>query len=114
MTFLTKRKKAKIAKLIAATWYDASFGIDCRSESYFETIGVIIANLAGIAVEVGGMKMSKAVADLYEELYKKMKTGRNCENCGWLGKDDDCGESPCAYCNHHELWCKKETDNGSN
>lgn len=37
---------------------------------------------------------------------------KNCENCGWLGEGDDCGESPCAYCNHHELWCKKEADNG--
>ena len=73
MTFLTKRKKAKIAKLIAATWYDASFGIDYRSESDIETIGVIIANLAGIAVEVGGMKMSKDVADLYEYLHKELE-----------------------------------------
>ena len=73
MTFLTKRKKAKIAKAIAATWYDITFGIDDRSESGIETIGVIIANLAGIAVEVGGMKMAKAVADLYEDLYKKME-----------------------------------------
>ena len=71
MTFLTKRKKAKIAKLLAATWYDASFGIDYRSESDIETIGVIIANLAGIAVEVGGMKMSNAVADLYEDIHKR-------------------------------------------
>lgn len=73
MTFLTKRKKAKIAKLIAATWYDITFGIDDRSEAGIETIGVIIANLAGIAVEVGGMKMAKAVADLYEDIYKKME-----------------------------------------
>ena len=73
MTFLTKRKKAKIAKLLAATWYDASFGIDCPSESDIVTICGIIANLAGIAVEVGGMKMSKDVADLYENLYKKLK-----------------------------------------
>ena len=57
MTFLTRRKKAKIAKLLAATWYDASFGIDCHSESDIVTICGIIANLAGIAVEVGGMKM---------------------------------------------------------
>lgn len=73
MTFLTRRKKKKIAKLIAATWYDITFGLDGRSESDMETIGVIIANLAGIAVEVGGMKMAKAVADLYEDLYKKLK-----------------------------------------
>ena len=73
MTFLTRRKKKKIAKLLAATWYDITFGLDYRSESDIETIGVIIANLAGIAVEVGGMKMSKDVADLYENLYKKLK-----------------------------------------
>lgn len=73
MTFLTRRKKKKIAKLLAATWYDASFGIDCHSESDIVTICGIIANLAGIAVEVGGMKMSKDVADLYENLYKKLK-----------------------------------------
>lgn len=73
MTFLTRRKKKKIAKLLAATWYDASFGIDYRSEGDIVTICVIIANLAGIAVEVGGMKMSKDVADLYENLYKKLK-----------------------------------------
>lgn len=73
MTFLTKRKKAKIAKLLAATWYDASFGIDCHSKSGIETIGVIIANLAGIAVEVGGLNMTKAVADLYESFYKEVE-----------------------------------------
>lgn len=73
MTFLTKRKKKKIAKLLAATWYDITFGIDDRSEAGIETIGVIIANLAGIAVVIGGMKMSKAVADLYEDLYKRMR-----------------------------------------
>lgn len=73
MTFLTRRKKKKIAKILAATWYDITFGLDYRSESDIETIGVIIANLAGIAVEVGGMKMSKDVADLYENLYKKLK-----------------------------------------
>lgn len=73
MTFLTKRKKAKIAKAIAATWYDASFGFDDPSGTDINTIGFIIANLAGIAVEVGGMKMAKAVADLYEDLYKKME-----------------------------------------
>ena len=72
MTFLIKRKKAKIAKAIAATWYDVSFGFDDPSGTDIETIGVIIANLAGIAVEVGGMKMAKAVADLYEDLYNKM------------------------------------------
>lgn len=73
MTFLTKRKKAKIAKAIAATWYDASFGFDDPSGTDINTIGFIIANLAEIAVEVGGMKMAKAVADLYEDLYKKME-----------------------------------------
>lgn len=73
MTWLTRRKKKKIAKLIAATWYDITFGIDDRSEAGIETIGVIIANLAGIAVEVGGMKMSKDVADLYECLHKELE-----------------------------------------
>lgn len=73
MTFLTRRKKKKIAKLLAATWYDITFGIDDRSEAGIETIGVIIANLAEIAVEVGGMKMAKAVADLYESFYKEVE-----------------------------------------
>lgn len=73
MTLLTRRKKKKIAKLLAATWYDITFGIDDRSESDIETIGVIIANLAGIAVEVGGLNMAKAVADLYESLYKEVE-----------------------------------------
>lgn len=73
MTLLTRRKKKKIAKILAATWYDITFGIDDRSESGIETIGVIIANLAGIAVEVGGMKMAKAVADLYECLHKELE-----------------------------------------
>lgn len=73
MTFLTRRKKAKIAKLLAATWYDASFGIDCHSEGDIVTTCGIIANLAGIAVEVGGMKMSNAVADLYESFYKEVE-----------------------------------------
>lgn len=73
MTFLTRRKKKKIAKLLAATWYDITFGIDDRSEAGIETIGVIIANLAGIAVEVGGLNMAKDVADLYEDIYKKME-----------------------------------------
>ena len=77
MTFLTKRKKAKIAKVLAATWYDASFCFDDPSGADVETIGVIIANLAGIAVEIGGMKMSKAVADLYEDIYMEY-AGRNC------------------------------------
>lgn len=71
MTFLTKRKKKEIAKLLAATWYDITFGIDDRSESGIETIGVIIANLAGIAVEVGGMKMSRVVNGFYEDIHKK-------------------------------------------
>lgn len=79
MTFLTKRKKVKIAKAIAATWYDASFGFDDPSGTDIETIGVIIANLADIGVEIGGMKMAKAVADLYEELYKKMGGDSNAD-----------------------------------
>ena len=73
MTFLTRRKKKKIAKLLAATWYDLTFGLDDRSERDIETIGVIIANLAGIAVEVGGLNMTKAVADLYESFYKEVE-----------------------------------------
>ena len=77
MTFLSKRKKKKIAKALAATWYDLTFGLDDPSDTDIETIGVIIANLAGIAVEVGGMKMSKTVADLYEDIHK---------NLGWDGK----------------------------
>lgn len=73
MTFLTRRKKKKIAKLLAATWYDIVFGIDDRSEAGIETIGVIIANLAGISVKVGGMKMSKLVNGFYNDLHKKME-----------------------------------------
>ena len=73
MTFLSKRKKKKIAKLLAATWYDITFGLGDRSESDIETLGVIIANLAGIAVEVGGLNMAKAVADLYESFYKEVE-----------------------------------------
>lgn len=71
MTFLTKRKKAKIAKLIAATWYDLIFGIDGCSEAGVKTIGVIIGNLARIGVEVGGMKMSRVVNGFYEDIHKK-------------------------------------------
>ena len=72
MRILTRQKKKKIAKLLAATWFDMTFELSGESAQDIETIGVLISNLACIAVEVGGMKMAKAVADLYDEWYRQV------------------------------------------
>jgi hypothetical protein len=79
MTILTGQKKKKITKLLAATWFDMTFGLSEESVQDIETMGMLISNLAGIAVEVGGMKMAKAVADLYDELHRQV--------CEMEGKD---------------------------
>ncbi len=72
MSILTKRKQKTIGKLLAASWYDLTFGIKDPTIEDIETIAVVIGNFAEIAVEIGGPKMAKTVADLYDDLHNQL------------------------------------------
>ena len=60
---LTKKKKLRIAKLLAANWYIATKQADSAS-----TMDKVSHNTFEIAYEIGGMKMTDLVSKLYDEL----------------------------------------------
>ena len=60
---LTKKKKLRIAKLLAANWYT---GI--HSTNSVEAIEKISQNTAELAMEIGGVELSKLVYELYDQI----------------------------------------------
>ena len=62
---LTKKKKLRIAKSLAANWYIAT-----RQAESASTIDKISRNTFEIAYVIGGMKMTDLVSKLYDELAK--------------------------------------------
>ena len=60
---LTKKKKLRIAKLLAANWY-----IGIHSTDSVEAIGQISQNTAELAMEIGGIELSNLVYQLYDQI----------------------------------------------
>lgn len=60
---LTKKKKLRIAKLLAANWY-----IGIHSTNSVEAIGQISQNTAELAMEIGGAELSNLVYELYDQI----------------------------------------------
>ena len=60
---LTKKKKLRIAKLLAANWY---IGVHTTRE--LEAIGQISQNTAELATEIGGIELSNLVYELYDQI----------------------------------------------
>ena len=60
---LTKKKKLRIAKLLAANWY-----IGVHSTLDLEAIGQISQNTAELAMEIGGAELSNLVYELYDQI----------------------------------------------
>lgn len=60
---LTKKKKIRIAKLLAANWY-----IGTHSTTSIETIEKISQNTAELAMEIGGVEFSNLVYELYDQI----------------------------------------------
>ena len=60
---LAKKKKLRIAKLLAANWY-----IGIHSTNSVEAIGHISQNTAELAMEIGGAELSNLVYELYDQI----------------------------------------------
>ena len=60
---LTKKKKLRIAKLLAANWY-----IGIHSATSVEAIEKISKNTAELAMEIGGIELSNLVYQLYDQI----------------------------------------------
>ena len=60
---LTKKKKIRIAKLLAANWY-----IGVHSTDSVEAIEKISQNTAELSMEIGGIELSKLVYELYDQI----------------------------------------------
>ena len=60
---LTKKKKLRIAKLLAVNWY-----IGVHSTLDLEAIGQISQNTAELAMEIGGIELSNLVYELYDQI----------------------------------------------
>lgn len=60
---LTKKKKLRIAKLLAANWY-----IGIHSTLSVEAIEQISQNTAELAMEIGGVEFSNMVYELYDQI----------------------------------------------
>ena len=60
---LTKKKKLRIAKLLAANWY-----IGIHSTDSVEAISQISQNTAELAMEIGGIELSNLVYELYDQI----------------------------------------------
>ena len=60
---LSKKKKLRIAKLLAANWY-----IGIHSTDSVEAIGQISQNTAELAMEIGGAELSNLVYELYDQI----------------------------------------------
>ena len=60
---LTKKKKLRIAKLLAANWY-----IGIHATNSVEAIEQISQNTAELAMEIGGIELSNSVYQLYDQI----------------------------------------------
>ena len=60
---LTKKKKLRIAKLLAENWY-----IGVHSTDSVEAIEKISQNTAELAMEIGGIELSNLVYELYDQI----------------------------------------------
>ena len=60
---LTKKKKIRIAKLLAANWY-----IGVHSTDSVEAIAQISQNTAELSMEIGGIELSNLVYELYDQI----------------------------------------------
>lgn len=60
---LTKKKKIRIAKLLAANWY-----IGIHSTNSVEAIEKISQNTAELSMEIGGIELSNLVYELYDQI----------------------------------------------
>ena len=60
---LTKKKKLRIAKLLAVNWY-----IGIHSTTSVEAIEKISKNTAELAMEIGGIELSNLVYQLYDQI----------------------------------------------
>ena len=60
---LTKKKKLRIAKLLAVNWY-----IGVHSTDSVEAISQISQNTAELAMEIGGIELSNLVYELYDQI----------------------------------------------
>lgn len=60
---LTKKKKLRIAKLLAANWY-----IGVHSTNSVKAISQISQNTAELAMEIGGFELSNLVYQLYDQI----------------------------------------------
>lgn len=60
---LTKKKKLRIAKLLAVNWY-----IGIHSTTSVEAIEKISKNTAELAMEIGGIELSNLVYQLYNQI----------------------------------------------
>lgn len=60
---LTKKKKLRIAKLLAVNWY-----IGVHSTDSIEAISQISQNTAELAMEIGGIELSNLVYQLYDQI----------------------------------------------
>ena len=60
---LTKKKKLRIATLLAANWY-----LRTHSTTSVEAIEKISKNTAELAMEIGGIELSNLVYQLYDQI----------------------------------------------
>ena len=60
---LAKKKKLRIAKLLAANWY-----IGVHPTDSVEAISQISQNTAELAMEIGGVELSNLVYELYDQI----------------------------------------------
>ena len=60
---LSKKKKLRIAKLLATNWY-----IGVHSAISVEAIEKISQNTAELAMEIGGIELSNLVYELYDQI----------------------------------------------
>ena len=60
---MTKKKKLRIAMLLAANWY-----IGIHSTDSVEAIEKISQNTAELAMEIGGIELSNLVYQLYDQI----------------------------------------------
>ncbi len=83
MIFISKKKKIKLGKLIAATRYIATYSIgETDKKTQIENMSKIIENLADMAFEIGGERFAmidvpSAEYQLQKALEKRKESERN-------------------------------------
>ena len=65
----------------------------------------------GVVSEKDFETQRKVFKLLRDKLEREMEPERKCDNCGWISENglyEGGGESPCCYCDNHELWIAEE------